>query len=81
VVSDLNMPNLDGAMLSRVLKRMNPDVRVLVVSGMASPSEGRPDFRAGEFTGAFLHKPFKIESLLQKTAELLQRPAVVASRN
>ena len=81
VVSDLNMPNLDGAMLSRVLKRMNPDVRVLVVSGMASPSEGRPDFRAGEFTGAFLHKPFKIESLLQKTSELLQRPAVVASRN
>ena len=78
VISDLNMPNLDGAMLSRVLKRMNPNVRVLVVSGMSSPSENRPGFRPEDFTGAFLRKPFKSDELLTKTAELLHRPAAPA---
>lgn len=75
VVSDLNMPNLDGAMLARVLKRMSPDVRVLLVSGLASPGANRPGFRPEEFTGAFLRKPFKADELLRKASELLQRPA------
>jgi CheY-like chemotaxis protein len=78
VVSDLNMPNLDGAMLARVLKRMNPDVRVLLVSGLDSPGENRPGFRPEEFTGAFLHKPFKADELQRKVGELLRRPARTA---
>ena len=75
VVSDLNMPNLDGAMLARVLKRINADVRVLVVSGLSSPGQNRPGFRPEEFTGAFLRKPFKPDDLLAKVHELLLRPA------
>ncbi len=73
VVSDLNMPNLDGAMLARVLKRMNPDVRMLIVSGLDAPAERHPGFKPEEFTGAFLRKPFRSDELLRKTAELLQR--------
>ena len=72
VVSDLNMPSLDGAMLAHVLKRMNPNVRVLLVSGLDSPGENRPGFRPEEFTGAFLRKPFKAEVLLTKVSELLR---------
>ena len=75
VVSDLNMPSLDGAMLAHVLKRMNPNVRVLLVSGLDSPGENRPGFRPEEFTGAFLRKPFKSEVLLTKVSELLLPPA------
>ena len=74
VVSDLNMPNLDGAMLAQVLKRMNPDVRVLIVSGLEAPAEGRPSFRPETFSGLFLKKPFKSDDLLKKVTELLQRP-------
>jgi PAS domain S-box-containing protein len=74
VISDLNMPNLDGAMLTQVLKRMNSDVRVLIVSGLSAPMEHRPMFRPEEFNGAFLRKPFKSDELLRKTADLLQRP-------
>jgi PAS domain S-box-containing protein len=74
VVSDLNMPNLDGAMLARVLKRISADVRVLVVSGLASPGQDRPGFRPEEFAGAFLRKPFKPGDLLAKVHELLLRP-------
>ena len=72
VISDLNMPNLDGAMLSRVLKRMNPNIRVLVVSGMPPPSDNRPGSPPGQYSGSYLRKPFKVDELLRKTAELLQ---------
>jgi two-component system cell cycle sensor histidine kinase/response regulator CckA len=74
VVSDLNMPGLDGAMLAHVLKRMNSNVRVLLVSGLDSPGENRPGFRPEEFTGLFLRKPFRAEVLLTKVGELLQPP-------
>ena len=75
VVSDLRMPHLDGAMLARVLKRMDQDVRLLAVSGLPSLGDKGQDFCPEEFAGAFLHKPFKAEDLLVKVSELLQRPA------
>ena len=78
VVSDLNMPNLDGAMLARVLKRMSPNVRVLIVSGLSQPEANRPGFRPEEFTGAFLRKPFKADDLLNKVSQLLQ-PAIATT--
>ena len=47
---------------------------------MAGASENRPEFRPGEFTGAFLHKPFKVDDLLRKTDELLRRAPVVPAK-
>lgn len=79
VVSDLNMPNLDGAMLARVLKRMSPTVRVLIVSGLDHPEANRPAFRPEEFTGAFVRKPFKADDLLTKVSTLLQKAVTPAS--
>jgi len=35
VISDLHMPGIDGMMLTRVLQRINPAVRILVMSGMS----------------------------------------------
>jgi hypothetical protein len=49
---------------------------VLIVSGLDAPAEKFPGFKPEEFTGAFLRKPFKSDDLLQKAAELLQRPSV-----
>ena len=72
VISDLHMPNLDGAMLGRALRRINPAAKLLVMSGMASALGKRADFRAEEFSDALLLKPFKPEALLEKVYELLQ---------
>ncbi len=74
VITDLHMPNLDGAMLGRALRRLNPSARLLVVSGMSSALGNRPDYRPDEFADAFLHKPFKPEALLAKVHELLRLP-------
>jgi DNA-binding response OmpR family regulator len=72
VITDLNMPNLDGATLGRALRRINPATRLLVMSGMSEPSGGRPGCRPEEFADAFLHKPFKPEVFLGKVHELLR---------
>jgi two-component system cell cycle sensor histidine kinase/response regulator CckA len=71
VISDLRMPNLDGAMLARVLHRLNPAVKMLVVSG----HQQRPPWSSSpwpvDFIGDFLPKPFKPEALLRKVREMI----------
>lgn len=73
VITDLHMPNLDGAMLGRAMRRINPQAKVLVVSGLSSALGNRPtDYKPEEFAHAFLHKPFKPEALLRKVQELVE---------
>ncbi len=74
VITDLHMPNLDGAMLGRALRRINPAARMLVVSGMSSALGNRPDYKPEEFADGFLHKPYKPEKLIAKVQELLNSP-------
>lgn len=74
VITDLHMPNLDGATLGRALRRINPDVRVLVSSGLTSALGDRPDYRPEEFADGLLHKPFKPDRLLAKVHEVMAGP-------
>jgi PAS domain S-box-containing protein len=74
VITDLQMPNLDGATLSRALRQINPAIRVLAISGMSPATGNRPDARPEEFADVFLHKPFKPEIFLAKVHELLRGP-------
>lgn len=71
VISDLHMPNLDGATLARALRRINPEAKMLVMSGMASSLSNSTEFRAEEFADAVLLKPFKAETLLEQVHALL----------
>ncbi|HVU32755.1 MAG TPA: response regulator [Opitutaceae bacterium] len=80
VISDLHMPNLDGAMLGRALRRINPATKMLVVSGMVSALGNRGDYRTDEFADDLLLKPFKAETLLEKVGELLNRSVSQRSR-
>lgn len=75
VISDLHMPNLDGAMLGRALKRINPNTRVLMMSGLASGLGTKSEYRPDEFSDALLMKPFNPHLLLEKVDELLHRSA------
>jgi len=75
VITDLHMPNLDGAMLGRALRRITPSAKLLVVSGLSSTLGSRPDYKPEEFADGFLHKPFKPEVLLAKVRGLLDSAA------
>jgi two-component system cell cycle sensor histidine kinase/response regulator CckA len=68
VVTDLNMPNLDGASLANVLRRLNPEIKILAMSGLAS---GCINKEMRQFADAFLVKPFKVEVLLNTVNNLL----------
>jgi len=68
VITDVSMPNLDGAILASVVHKLNPAVRILGMSGHNSSSSGS---QIREFANAFLVKPFKTEDLLATVQKLL----------
>jgi signal transduction histidine kinase/CheY-like chemotaxis protein len=72
VITDLQMPNLDGATLGRALRRINPATKMLMVTGLSSPTGPPPENKSEEYADAILHKPFKPETLLAKVHELLR---------
>lgn len=72
VITDLSMPNLDGAALASVVQRLNPAVKIIAVSGHTTESDGNPP--TSQFTDAFLVKPFRAEVLLTTVHELLRSP-------
>jgi len=70
VVTDVSMPFLDGAAVANVVRRINPAVKILAVSGMEGGDRKAP--KSPGFADAFLMKPFKIETLLDAVHRLLE---------
>jgi PAS domain S-box-containing protein len=75
VITDLSMPNLDGAALARVIRRLKPTVKIIAVSGLAASQRGEASPQ--NFTEFFLHKPFRSEALLQMTHDVLNSKSAV----
>jgi CheY-like chemotaxis protein len=73
IVTDIRMPNLDGAALAHVLLHLNPTVKILAMSGLAS---GGRNSQMQRFAGAFLYKPFKSDALLHAIYKLLRSEPV-----
>jgi two-component system cell cycle sensor histidine kinase/response regulator CckA len=69
VVTDLDLRNLDGTALAKVVHKLNPSIRILFVS--ASNDEINPRRRTA-YTSRFLAKPFTANSLLENIHELVQ---------
>jgi CheY-like chemotaxis protein len=69
IITDVRMPNLDGAALANVVLQLNPLVKILAMSGLSS---GGQNGQMQRYAGAFLYKPFKIEALLHAVHGLLQ---------
>jgi DNA-binding NtrC family response regulator len=76
VLLDLTMPHLDGEQTFTELRRLRPDVRVVLMSGFSEQDA------VARFTGkglaAFLQKPFTFEALsaeLQRIVSPVAEPA------
>ena len=74
LITDLIMPNLDGAALANIAQHLNPKLKILAMSGLSSANRNGKTERFG---GAFLFKPFKVQTLLGAVHSLLH-PAFVA---
>ena len=67
VLTDMIMPYMDGEAVIRALRRIEPDIRVLLVSGLDQESH-----IAQEGKGIrFLHKPYTSKTLLESIESLL----------
>jgi len=68
---DISMPVMDGAAATRALLRINPQARVVAVSGH-SAKETQVSSAGARW---FLAKPYTAEQLLAKLREALDTPA------
>jgi two-component system cell cycle sensor histidine kinase/response regulator CckA len=62
VVSDVVMPEMDGPTLLKELRRRNPDLKIIFVSGYAEEAFEKNLSDGGQF--AFLPKPFTLKQLV-----------------
>ena len=71
VVSDVVMPEMDGPTLLKELRRRNPHVKIIFVSGYAEEafSKNLPRRRARQYE--FLAKPFTLKQLVSKVKETM----------
>ena len=73
VITDLHMPGLEGGTLAIVLRRLDPGVRLLAMSGL-SAGRSRAAPLPGIFGDAFMKKPFTMETLLKTVHQQLPEP-------
>ena len=70
VVLDMTMPNMNGEEAFHEIRKLQPDARVLLVSGY-SEQEATTRF-AGKGLAGFLQKPFKADDLRRKMRSVLK---------
>jgi CheY-like chemotaxis protein len=70
VITDLDMPNMDGESLARIIRLSRPALSILAMSGLSS---GDTRQTPPAFATAFLSKPFTAEMLLNEVGRLLHK--------
>jgi CheY-like chemotaxis protein len=69
VIMDMTMPGMSGEETFRELRRVRPDVRVLLTSGY-NEQDATNRF-AGKGLAGFIQKPFRISALTQKLRDIV----------
>jgi len=75
LLTDLRMPNLDGATLIRRLRAERPELPVIVMSGYAPPDWQTTLQREGEGPLILLNKPVRMNHLARALREILDPPS------
>ena len=68
VISDFDMPGLDGLEMCHVLRAITPDLKTILATGN---SQITAEYASAEGFNALLHKPFTV-SALQATLKAVQ---------
>jgi CheY-like chemotaxis protein len=71
VLTDMMMPVMDGQKTIKVLRKMNPSIKIIASSGLA----GKDDVvvEKGLAVDAFLVKPYNAEKLLETVHSVLHK--------
>lgn len=73
VILDYYMPNLDGGKTSLWLRKLNPKVKILVVSG--AEALRLRQLRAQNLIDDYIRKPFRVEEALLAIRQVMAKPA------
>lgn len=71
VVLDLLMEDMDGIEVLRILKKMDPGLMVVMLTGHGSEQASKEGMRYGAFD--YLTKPCELEELLEKIREAYRK--------
>lgn len=69
VLTDMNMPVMDGFATIQVLRKINPKVRIVAASGLFG--NGAIEYATGLGARRFLVKPYPAETLLKVLEQIL----------
>jgi CheY-like chemotaxis protein len=70
VLLDLSMPNMNGDTCFSELRRLRPDLPVILVSG--SGDRGSLEFLSEAPATAFIHKPYSMTALRRELQRLMR---------
>jgi CheY-like chemotaxis protein len=71
VISDVAMPFMDGLATAMALRKIRPDVRIIITSGLDGDKDEDTSHRIR--AAAFLQKPFTAETLLTQVHDVLTK--------
>jgi PAS domain S-box-containing protein len=75
---DINLPDTDGIGLVALLKHINPDMTVIMVTGFASVENSVQSLNAG--ASGFLVKPVNNDELFAKVQDCIERQVLVREK-
>lgn len=79
VIMDIRMPKLDGVNALRIMKRIQPDLPVIMLTGQAGQGDMYESTRLGAFT--CLMKPVEIDKLIETVRKMLAYKTVSLARS
>jgi len=65
VLSDVQMPEMDGVELTKKIKGKHPEIHIVLLSGRDEPKGHKAD--------SFMGKPFTVEELEKKIKQFLEK--------
>ena len=76
VLTDLEMPLMDGITLVRAIRKLDPQIQVIASSGIGSSQGSQEKLDQLKELGvhAFLAKPYGVDTLLHALQEVFRKP-------
>ena len=80
VVTDVEMPELNGVEMARCIRAINPDVKVVYMSGAVDDYRLLLNREVREFGAKILRKPFTRDSLVEQLSAVENDPTPAGAR-
>ena len=71
ILVDIKMPKQNGLEVTKEIKRLHPDAKVIIVTGYASPEIAQEALSAG--ADDYIPKPFESKAVLNKIQTFTER--------